>query len=121
MPFHRFIRAFRLAFIVLFTLVDVGTILYNVRGQTYFLMINCTILSLEEASANIISSLPYKCYSLFQVINDGQSTTSYAGHAFGGLAGVLVGTILLENRKVNSMSHPLIDFDLDFKREQIRP
>lgn len=61
---NRFIRAFRLAFIVLFTLVDVGTILYN-------------------------------------VINDGQSTTSYAGHAFGGLAGVLVGTILLENRKVD--------------------
>ena len=37
---------------------------------------------------------------LFQVIADNQSTTSYAGHAFGGLAGVLVGTILLENRKV---------------------
>jgi polyferredoxin len=29
------------------------------------------------------------------------SSTSYAGHAFGGLAGLLVGAILLENRKVD--------------------
>ncbi len=29
------------------------------------------------------------------------SATSYAGHAFGGLAGLLVGTIILENRKVD--------------------
>ena len=28
------------------------------------------------------------------------STTSYAGHAFGGLAGVLIGVFILQNRKV---------------------
>ena len=61
---NKSIRGIRLAFIILFTLLDVGITLYN-------------------------------------VITEKQSTTSVAGHAFGGLAGVVVGTILLENRVVD--------------------
>ena len=100
MPFHRFIRAFRLAFIVLFTLVDVGTILYNVRVQK--VKLSRTFISHGEASVRFVSQLFFLCNSFLQVIKGGHSTTSYAGHAFGGLAGVLVGTILLENRKVKN-------------------
>ena len=39
--------------------------------------------------------------TLYNVITEKQSGTSIASHVFGGLAGVLVGTILLENRKVD--------------------
>ena len=53
----------------------------------------------------------------FQVITEEQSTTSYAGHAFGGLAGVLVGTILLENRKVKIFHNSTIQKYFGRKQE----
>ena len=58
------IRSFRLAFIILFTLLDVGSALYK---EFY----------LKE-----------------------HSSTSYAGHGFGAPAGLLIGAVMLENRKV---------------------
>ena len=53
---------------------------------------------LENITATVVFYI--SCPIPFKVIVDKQTTISYAAHAFGGLAGLLVGTLLLENRKV---------------------
>lgn len=84
MSLNPLIRGLRLAFIIIFTAFDVGQAIYKVRemnadsGEWMFHWRFVTqVYFLEEAA-----------------------TTSYAGHAFGALAGLLIGVFLLENRKV---------------------
>ena len=65
MNLNPWIRGFRLTFVVLFVVADIGMIIYN------------------------------------EVQNpDATQTTSYAGHAFGALTGLLIGVFVLKNRKV---------------------
>ena len=83
------IRGIRLTFIILFTVYDVGTIIYKVtlclfKVHNFFLISNFLLLGL-----------------LIQLVNKKKlPPTSFAGHAFGAIAGATIGVFILKNRKV---------------------
>ena len=84
MEMNPWIRGARLVFLILFTCMDIGTIIYNVKNSNTVLLSSLDIPN---------------CY-FQELVSTEPSKTSYSGHFFGGIAGVMIGIFILKNRKV---------------------
>ena len=83
------IRGIRLAFIILFTFVELGTTIKN----TY---VNSCFFKTSYKKFKVLTLYRH----LLQIKTEHRGNTSYAGHAFGAIAGATIGVVILKNRRV---------------------